>query len=93
MNEQQIQTKILNYLQAKGFVTMKTIVTNRAGILDIIACSPQGKYWEIEVKTPEGLASRLQTLRVEKVRQNNGVSFIAYGFEDFLVKYNNTPII
>jgi Holliday junction resolvase-like predicted endonuclease len=93
MNEQAIQAKILFFFHQQGFVTLKNIVANRAGILDIVACSPEGRYWEIEVKTPEGLASRLQKMRVKKVIRNKGISFIAYGYEDFLKKYNNSTII
>ena len=93
MKEQAIQAKILKYLKSQGFVTAKVISGNRAGILDIVACSPDGRYWEIEVKTPQGVASKLQEVRLESLLANNAIAFIAYGYEDFLVKYNNATVI
>lgn len=93
MKEQYIQTKILKHLKANGFVACKSIVMNRAGILDIIACSPFGKYWEIEVKTPQGVASKLQEARVKKLKENGAVAFIAYGYDDYLVQYHNATIV
>jgi hypothetical protein len=66
---------------------------NRAGILDIIACSPEGRYWEIEVKTLKGRASKLQEVRVKQVRKNNGIAFIAYGYDDYLKQFNNSTVI
>ena len=93
MSEQKIQAKILQHLKANGFVACKTITMNRAGILDIIACSPEGRYWEIEVKTPKGRASKLQEVRVKQVRANNGIAFIAYGYDDYLQQFNNSTVI
>ena len=93
VNEQAIQKNILNFLKNEGFVTMKVIVAERAGILDIIACSKDGRYYEIEVKTPRGVTSKLQEARVERVRKNRGVSFVAYGYDDFLVKYKNSTVV
>lgn len=93
MKEQAIQAKILKFLEAKGFVTAKVVTANRAGILDIIACSPEGRYWEIEVKTPDGRASKLQEVRLDKLQKNKAVSFIAYGYEDFLEKFNNRTVV
>lgn len=87
MNEQAIQAKILKFLVEQGFVTCKVIVANRAGVLDIIACDPEGRYWEIEVKTPQGVTSKLQEVRVAKLQKNKAVSFVAYGYDDFLVQY------
>ncbi len=89
MIEQAIQGKILKFLRSKGFVTMKVVVAERAGVLDIIACSPEGRYWEIEVKTPQGVASKLQEIRVRKIQKNRGISFVAYGYDDFLIQYRN----
>jgi hypothetical protein len=93
MKEQAIQAKVLKFLEAHGFVTCKVITANKAGILDIIACEPTGRYWEIEAKTPVGKASKLQERRVKKVLAAGGVSFVFYGYNDFLVKFNDSTII
>ena len=93
MKEQGIQSKVLKFLEKQGFRTAKVISANKAGILDIIACSPKGRYWEIEAKTLIGRASKLQEYRVKQILANGGVSFIFYGYDDFLVKFNDCTII
>jgi len=93
MKEQAIQAKVLKFLEKQGFITAKVISANKAGILDIIACEDTGRYWEIEAKTPVGKASKLQEHRVKQILANGGVSFIFYGYNDFLVKFNDCAII
>ena len=93
MKEQAIQAKVLKFLEAHGFKTAKVITANKAGILDIIACEPTGRYWEIEAKTPVGKASKLQERRVKKVIAAGGVSFIFYGYNDFLIKFNDSTVV
>lgn len=93
MKEQGIQSKVLKFLEAAGFITCKVISANKAGILDIIACERTGRYWEIEARTPTGRASKLQERRVKQVLANGGVSFIFYGYNDFLVKFNNATVV
>ena len=93
MKEQAIQAKVLKFLEAHGFRTAKIIVANKAGTLDIVACEPpHGRYWEIEAKTLVGKASRLQEHRVKQIRLAGGVSFIFYGWDDFLVKFNDSTL-
>ena len=72
---------------------MKTIVMNRAGIPDIIACSPEGRFWAIEVKKPDGRASKLQKWWIKQLQKRKAVAFFAYGYDDYLVKYNNATVI
>lgn len=71
---------------------MKTITMNKAGIPDILACSSTGRFWAIEVKTLRGKASRLQLHWIAKLQANGAVAFIAYGWDDFLVQFNNRAI-
>jgi len=94
MKEQAIQAKVLKFLKGKGFANCKIISANKAGILDIIGCEPpHGRYWEIEAKTPTGKASKLQEHRVREIHRAGGVSFIFYGYEDFLVKFNECTVV
>lgn len=93
MKEQGIQKKILDFLEAQGFVTCKVIVANKAGVLDIIGCDKIGRYWEIEVKKPDGSTSKLQEVRLKKLLKNQAKSFVAYSYEDFLQKFYNRTVI
>lgn len=86
--ESKIQTKILKFLLAEGFVADKIIVASRAGVLDIVACSTTGKYWSIEVKAPEGTESALQEYRRKRIIKAGGIAFTCYSYEEFLQCYH-----
>ena len=93
MKEQQIQTKIIKFLESKDFLVVKTMVVSKAGVPDLLCCSPNGRFWAIEVKTPQGKASKLQEWWIRKFLANKAIAFFAYGYEDFLVKFQNGTII
>ena len=93
MSEQKTQAKILQHLKANNFLAMKTIVMNRAGIPDIIACSPEGRFWAIEVKTPNGRASKLQEWWIDQLQRRQAIAFFAYGYDDYLQKFDNSTIV
>lgn len=79
--ETKVQKKILDWLDAHGFWAFKTIVCNRSGIMDIICCSPQGRFIGIEVKQGNGRPSELQKQCVEEVVRRNGIAFVAWDLE------------
>lgn len=82
MKEQDIQAKIIKWLQARGFWVVKTIVTNRKGVPDLIACSPDGKFVAIEVKAGRNKTSKLQDYHVEQILNRKGIALVAYSVED-----------
>lgn len=81
MSEAKLQTKILKYLKLEGYWVIKTILCNRNGIMDIIACSPRGRFVGIEVKWGNGKPSKLQEYNIAEVTKRNGVAFIAWDLE------------
>ena len=89
MKESKIQKKIMMHLEAHGFVAIDVITASISGIADILACSPEGCFWAIEVKTPKGRASALQKRFISKVdAKPNAEAFFAYGYEDYLLEFN-----
>lgn len=72
MTEQQIQTKVIKRLEELGYYVVKTIAVSRAGVPDLICCSPSGAFLAIEVKTPEGVVSELQKWNLERIARNKG---------------------
>jgi hypothetical protein len=48
------------------------------GISDILACSPIGQFWTIEVKKPGGKPSSDQIAFLSRVRANKGIAILAY---------------
>ena len=87
MKEQQLQKQILKYLEAKGYYTVKSIVSNKKGVPDILACSPEGRFVAIEVKAPGKLntVSALQDYNLQQINSNQGLAIVA----DSLKKFKN----
>ena len=81
MSEQQTQSKILEWLEANNFYAVKTIVSNKKGTLDIIACSPKGRYVAIEVKFGANTLSKLQAYNIKRVQDRNGIAFVTWDLE------------
>ena len=63
-------------------------VMSQAGIPDIIGCT-RGEFFAIEVKRITGAVTELQehTLR-EIIIRGGGFSMVAYGFDDFKLKFD-----
>lgn len=82
MSEQKLQTKILNWLKAHDFWVFKTVVCSRKGIMDIIGCTPKGKFLGIEVKFGVNKPSKLQSWNVQEVQRRGGLAFVAWSIEE-----------
>lgn len=84
MTEQQIQAKILTYLQKEiGAYCVKVVSATRAGVPDILACVA-GKFVAIEVKRPETIntVSELQQYNLDLVKKCGGIAFVATSVND-----------
>ncbi len=86
MSEQKIQKKILDWLKANGFWVFKTVVCNRKGIMDIVACSPRGNFVGIEVKFGPGKPTKLQSWNIGQVQERGGIAFVAWDLETVITK-------
>lgn len=80
--ESKTQTAILKWLKANGYWVFKTILCNRNGIMDIICCSPTGRFIGIEVKSRNGKPTKLQEWNIAEVKRRNGIAFIARSLDD-----------
>ena len=87
MTERQIQSKILKHLEEDDIIAVKTIMTNKSGVLDILACAAKGRFLAIEVKTEKGKLSELQRHKINQYIDRGAIAFVAYGWDDFLAKY------
>ena len=79
--EAKIQSAILKLLDQRGAYSIKTIACSKAGIPDIVACY-KSTFIGIEVKTPEGVTSKLQEVNLHQIRVAGGVAFIARSVQD-----------
>lgn len=82
MGEQQVQTKIMKWLQDNDYYSVKTIVSNRKGVPDIIGCTPGGTFYGIEVKFGTNKASKLQEYNLAEIVKRGGIGILAYSLDD-----------
>jgi hypothetical protein len=80
MTEQQIQSKRIKELEAKGYYVIKLIRTNKNGIPDLIAIPPNSDVLFSEIKRPGGKLSKLQEFRIKELNQI-GIKTEVYGKE------------
>jgi len=71
--ETAITARITAALRARGCTVYKTHSggLTQSGVLDLIVCY-EGRYLELEVKTPRGRVTPLQRHRIEQVRAARG---------------------
>ncbi len=89
MSEQKLQSKILKWLKDNNFWVFKTIMCNRNGIMDIVGCTPAGKFFGIEVKYGSNKPSKLQTWNIEEVVKRKGIAFVAWDLETVINRLKN----
>jgi len=88
MKEQNIQKKIINYLEKLWFICIKITVSNFNWIPDILVLTWNWKHIWIEVKTEIWKESKLQEFRRKQFTKHGDVSIVVYGYEDFINQYN-----
>jgi hypothetical protein len=67
MTEQQIQTKKIKDLEAKGYYVLKLIKTNKNGIPDLIAIPKNSDVEFYEIKGKLGKLSTIQEYRLKEL--------------------------
>lgn len=85
--EKEHQRKILSFLEQEGFETIKVVTANKAANADILACSPCGQFWKIEVKREKGTLTSMQRRKLVNFWKRHSVGLAVYGFDDFMRKY------
>ena len=70
MTEQQIQSIRIKELEAEGYYVIKLVKTNKNGIPDIVAIPKNADVLFIEVKTPKGKVSKLQSYRLKELEKH-----------------------
>lgn len=78
--EQQIQNKIIKYLQSVGAYVVKVIAANRAGVPDIIFCY-KGKFIALEIKDKSKL-TELQKYNINSIVLSGGIAVVVKNIED-----------
>jgi len=86
MSEQKVQKKIIDWLTKEGYWTVKTIVSNKKGVPDILACSPAGQFVAIEVKFGRNKPSKLQEYHVAELNKRGAKAIIAWSLTEVIEK-------
>ena len=73
-----MQSKIIKYLENKGYYLIKLIKTNKNGIPDLLALKENEIYF-IEVKRKDGKLSKIQEYRIRELNNNGFKVDIIYG--------------
>jgi len=69
MKESDLQAKIIKHYEAKGYLVIKIIQTNKNGIPDLLLIKEGVHPFFIEVKTEKGRLSELQKYRIEQLKK------------------------
>lgn len=79
MKEQDIQRKIIKYLESVGAYVVKVVASNKSGTPDILACY-RGIFLAIEVKRPETKTnvSELQEYNIKKIKEAGGIAIVSW---------------
>lgn len=82
MTEQQMQAKMIKYLESKGAFVVKVITSNKTGCPDLLVCY-KGLFLAIEAKAPGKIknATELQQAQLRKVREAGGTAIVADNLE------------
>lgn len=85
MKEQDVQRKIIKYLESLGAWTVKTISTNKRGTPDVLACL-NGQFIAIEVKREGKLntVSPIQQFQLDKIVESGGIAVAADSLEKII---------
>lgn len=81
-SEGDIKTKIKDDLEAKGWIVIMLIVSNKDGHPDMLALSAGARIVFIEVKKMGGYLSQIQKFRHEQLRKKGFEVIVARDVED-----------
>lgn len=80
--ESYLQTKIIKYLESLGWYVIKLASSTKAGRPDLICCDTNGMFWGFEVKTEDGVLSKLQAYNINLIVKTGGKAFVVYNLDD-----------
>jgi len=82
--ETEEQTAVVRWLEARGYVVVRVVAASKAGVADLVACTPDGRFLAVEMKKEVGgVSSGLQKVFLAKVAKNKGLSLVAHGYAHF----------
>ncbi len=89
--ESKIQRNIVAKLESLGYLVRKMDSSTSVGWPDLIAISPEGVVYFLEVKTATGRLSKLQERTINQLRKNHGNVAVVRSVEEVLTFINQGP--
>jgi Holliday junction resolvase len=86
--EQQIQTKIAEWLRRQHWLVTKVMQSSLNGWPDLLAVR-EGEAIFIEVKRPGGVVSKIQSHRIEQLRDQEMKVYITDSLSDLIKQIQN----
>ena len=59
-------------------------MSNKKGVPDILACSPEGKFVAIEVKSATGKPSKLQEYHIAELNKRGATALVAWSLNEVI---------
>ena len=78
MSESKLQGKAIKLLETAGWYVIRIIAASKAGVSDLVCCSPKGEFVTIEVKFGKNAPTKLQIYNIEQVIKRKGAAYIIY---------------
>lgn len=99
ISESKFQSKVINFLKSKGCYVIKYWgggKFTKVGVPDLLV-SCNGMFLGIELKAPNGRASKLQLYNLDQIKKSGGIGILLYPkdfnkFKSRVEEICNTPI-
>jgi len=82
MREQDVQKKLVKYLEGLGAYTVNVIIASKSGVPDILCCY-RGTFIGIEVKRPQNKnnVSKVQRVNLDWIIDAGGLAGVAWDID------------
>ena len=89
--EQDLQRKIIAFLEGEGWIVVKTITLSKAGFPDVFAFKNKEAIF-VEVKAPKGVCSEIQKYRIKQLQAEGFRASFIFSIDEFMEFYNATKL-
>ncbi len=96
MKEQSKQSAIIECLEEEyGCYVINVITASKAGVSDIIGCTPKGRFFSFEIKLNKTgyKATKLQCYNIAEVNRRGGIGSVIYSIADIHWVFQETSVL
>lgn len=80
--EKDIEKRLVQLLEEKGCLAYKFVSPNCRGVPDRLFITPEGTVFFVELKTKQGVLSKLQSYQLMKLANQKQLVYVLYGMEE-----------